>query len=81
MRAAAVGGGERYRPGEVVVRYGGASASRAGAVPRSQVVKLRRGESVAAAVRRLQRRPGVLSATPNYVARISGWVPPDPGRG
>ena len=25
------------------------------------------------------RGPGVLSATPNYVAHISGWVPPDPG--
>jgi serine protease len=78
---AAAAAGERYRAGEVVVRYGGASASRAGAEPRSAVVKLRRGESVAAAVRRLERKPGVLSATPNYVARISGWVPPDPGRG
>ena len=28
-----------------------------------------------------RRRPGVLSATANYVAHLSGWVPGDPGHG
>ena len=62
---------ERYRPGEVVVRYDDG---------RSEVVKTRRGESVPAAAARLRAKPGVLSATANYVAKVSGWIPPDPGR-
>jgi serine protease len=71
----------RYRAGEVVVRYGPASGAHAARVasPRTRVIRLRAGQSVAAAVRALRARPGVLSATPNYVAHISGWVPPDPG--
>jgi serine protease len=71
---------ERYRSREVVVRYGGAHAARAGAVPRTRVVKVPRGQSVASYARKLRARPGVLSATANYVAHISGWVPPDPGK-
>jgi serine protease len=68
----------RYRPGEVVVRYGstGAHASRAGEVPRTKVLKVR---DVAAAERRLRNQRGVLSATRNYVARVSSWIPSDPG--
>jgi len=79
--ATAHASGPAYKPGEVVVRYAGAHASgaRGAAEPVTRVVRVRRGESVAAAARRLGARPGVLSATPSYVARASGWVPPDPG--
>src|SRR5256885_2250724 len=61
-----------YRPGEVVVRYARAA---------TQVVKLPRGESVTAAAARLRARPGVLSATPSYIAHASAFVPDDPGDG
>jgi serine protease len=67
-----------YKAGEVIVRYGDARAASAGAVPRTEVLKV---ANVAKAVRRLEGRRGVLSATPNYVARVSGWVPSDPGSG
>ncbi len=70
----------RYRPGQVVVRYApGAQAARIGAVPRTRVVNVPAGRSVADFERALRRRPGVLSATANYVAKVSGWIPPDPG--
>jgi serine protease len=62
-----------------VVRYGGAHAARAGAMPRTRVVQVAPGRSVAAAARAWRGRPGVLSATPNYVAHVSGWQPDDPG--
>ena len=70
-----------YKADEVVVRYAetSAHASSAGAVPRTRVVKVAPGHSVAATARRLRVQPGVLSATANYVAHVSGWVPPDPG--
>jgi serine protease len=69
-----------HTPDEVVVRYAGAHAASAGAVPRTRVVKVAAGESVADTARRLRAKPGVLSATANYVAHASGWFPPDPGR-
>src|SRR4051794_38383507 len=68
-----------YRPGEVVVRYGGAHASRADPVPRTRVVRVAPGRSVTAAAAGVRKQRGVLSATPNYIAHLSGWVPPDPG--
>jgi serine protease len=76
--AAQAAAAPRYRPGEVVVRYraSGAHASRAGAVPRAEVLKVR---DVAATERRLRKRRDVLSVTRNYVARVSSWIPPDPG--
>ena len=79
--AAALAKGPAYKPGEVVVRYARAQAARSGAAdqPVTRVVKTRAGESVKAAARRLHRQPGVLSATPSYIAHASGWVPPDPG--
>jgi serine protease len=43
-----------------------------------RVVRVR---DVARAARALSKRAGVRSATPNYLARTSGWIPPDPGRG
>ena len=58
----------RYRGGQVVVR------DRSG----SRVVRVR---DVSRAVRTLSKRTGVLSVTPNYIARSTGWIPPDPGRG
>jgi serine protease len=84
--------GMDYRPGEVVVRYeagagrsvraaaqrvGGAGEPRTFA-PRTRVLKVRGGRSVAATVRELRRRPGVASATPNWIARAS-YIPDDPG--
>jgi serine protease len=62
-----------YVPGEVIVRSGPA------ADPVARVVKIKNGSTVPEAIARLRRRPGVLSATPNYIARAS-WIPNDPGR-
>lgn len=62
-----------YVPGEVIVRSGPA------ADPVSRVMKIKDGSTVPEAIARLRRRPGVLSATPNYIARAS-WIPNDPGR-
>jgi serine protease len=59
-----------YVPGEVVVRYAAEPAPRVVAVPAGSTV----GETAA----RLRRRSGVLSATPNYIARAS-FIPNDPG--
>jgi serine protease len=92
--APAVAQAADYRPGEVVVRYapglgrdGRAAVQRATAtsiarkvvVPRTRVLKIRDGSTVAEKIAELRRRPGVLSATPNPVARISGFIPNDPG--
>jgi serine protease len=57
-----------YRAGEVVVRDAAGT----------RVVKIRDGRSVGEAARALRERPGVLSATANYIAKAS-WVPVDPG--
>jgi serine protease len=62
-----------YVPGEVIVRSGPASD------PVARVVKVKDGSTVREAIARLRRRAGVLSATPNYIARAS-WIPNDPGR-
>src|SRR5215216_7281199 len=63
----------RYVPGEVVVRYAPASS------PTTRVVRVSEGSTVAETAARLRRRPGVLSATPNFIARAS-FLPNDPGR-
>jgi len=73
-----------YVPDEVIVRYASGTelAAAAGATavaPRTRVVNVRAGSTVAATIARLRRRPGVLRATPNYIARAS-FVPDDPGR-
>src|SRR5919109_3433178 len=62
-----------YAPDEVVVRYGPASS------PTARVVRVSEGSTVAETAARLRRRPGVLSATPNYIAHAS-FIPDDPGR-
>jgi serine protease len=93
--AAAGPAGAPYRAGEVVVRFAGtagpaaqAAAARAAGVgsptafaPHSRVLRVRGGRSVAAAVRALRAQPAVVSATPNYLAHPSAFVPVDPGRG
>ncbi len=63
-------------PGEVIVRYGGAHAA-SPAPSRARgccTSRTSRGPSARCASGR-----DVLSATPNYIAHTSGWVPPDPG--
>jgi serine protease len=83
-----------YRPGEVVVRYKrSADRSARAAVqrqtdvgdpkvfaPRTRVLKIRDGESVASKLRELRARPEVATAAPNTLARASGYIPQDPGR-
>jgi serine protease len=76
----------RYRADEVVVRYTPGAGTKAQAASagadavRTRVAHIKPGESVAAAARRLARSPDVVSATPNYVAHIAGYIPPDPGK-
>jgi serine protease len=60
-----------YVRDEVVVRHSAGAPAR--------VVEVPPGSSVAETAARLRRRPGVLSATPNYIARAS-FIPDDPGR-
>jgi serine protease len=85
--------GTVYVPNEVIVRYERSAtravraaaqrATGAGAphvfAPRTRVLKIRDGESVATTIAQLRRRAGVLSATPNFIARAS-FVPNDPGQ-
>ncbi len=66
-------GAADYVPGEVVVRSGPLSA------PSTRVVEVQEGSTLGETVARLRRRPSVLSATPNYIARAA-FVPDDPGR-
>jgi serine protease len=47
--------------------------------PRTRVMEIRDGQSVAATLRELRARPEVATAAPNPVARVSAFVPPDPG--
>ena len=42
-------------------------------------MKVAPGQDVAAAAQQWRTRPGVLSATANYVAHLSAWEPGDPG--
>jgi serine protease len=73
-----------YRPRAVMtpaeVRLGARHAPAASA-PDSRVLRLPRGESVAAAVAQLRRQPGVAYAEPNYIAHADGeFYPDDQGR-
>lgn len=63
--------GDSYVPGEVLVQYEDGQAPQKVSVPE--------GTDVEALAEALDDRPAVASATPNYVARISGWLPNDPG--
>jgi serine protease len=92
---AAAASKDRYRPGQVVVKFvegtskkARASAARAGRVHRpstlashTRVLRTRPGQTVAEAVRALRARKDVEYAVPNYVARASAFVPNDTGRG
>jgi serine protease len=84
-----------YAPGQVLVGYAPGPvatvakdlANRMGmraaaaAAPRMEVLRLPRGVTVAHALAKLRREPGVAYAVPNYVAHAAGsWVPDDPGR-
>src|SRR5688500_7404624 len=85
VRATSAALGPSQVPGEVVVRYAAgatrqerAAAERAAGVgaadqfaPRSRLLKIRDGGSVAETVRELRAQPGVASAAPNQIARIS----------
>ncbi len=85
--------GSAYVPNEVIVRYKSsatravrAAAQRAtGAgspkvfAPYTRVLKIRDGQSVEQTIAELERRPGVLSATPNLIAHAS-FVPNDQGQ-
>ncbi len=72
-------------PGEVVVRFAPtadvptAAHAAAAVSPRTRVVRTRSGQTVAERAAELRRRPGVLSATPNLIARAA-YIPNDPGR-
>src|SRR5689334_22950779 len=82
----------RYLAGEVIVRFGPgagpatrAAAERAAGARAATILTanslLLRVRSVPAAVGILRAQPGVLGATPNFVASsASGWIPQDPGR-
>jgi serine protease len=70
LTAPAAGAAE-FVPDEVVVRYAPDAAP--------QVVKVPGGSTVGETAARLRRRDGVISATPNYIARAS-FIPDDPGR-
>jgi serine protease len=61
-----------FVPGEVIVRTGTPDSPRVKVVRTMQPVLQKAAE--------LAERPGVLSATPNWIARVSAFVPNDPGR-
>src|SRR5215208_2316458 len=63
-------GAADYVPDEVVVRYADA--------PEAAVVQVEPGSTVHETAARLRERDGVLSATPNFIARAS-YIPNDPG--
>jgi serine protease len=59
----------------------GARASGPQPAPHSTLLRLPKQESVAAAIAKLRREPGVAYAEPNYIAHATGdWYPNDPGR-
>ncbi len=62
-----------YVPGEVVVKLEGRAEP--------TVVRLPEGKPVREAARELERRRRVEYAVPNHVARVTGFIPDDPGRG
>jgi serine protease len=61
-----------------VLRAAGVGHARAFA-PHTRLVQIRDGKSVAATIRELRARPEVATAAPNKIARISGYIPRDPG--
>jgi serine protease len=78
-----------YVPGQVIVGYRSAVVATADAMrigvrhasaapaPNSRVLHLPPGESVATAIARLRRQPGVAYAEPNFIAHTTGSVAAD----
>ena len=60
-----------YVAGQVLVQYEDGQVPRVLDVPQSADLE-RLSE-------RIEDSPGIQSATPNYIARVSGWLPDDPG--
>jgi serine protease len=93
LLAPAAAHGEDFIPGEVIVRYAKDADRPARAkvqretgtgrpevfAPRTRVLQIKDGQTVQDTVAELRRRPEVAAAAPNVVARISAYVPPDPG--
>lgn len=89
----AAAGADDYVPGEVVVRYERTADREARAevqretgvggpevfAPRTRVMKVRDGETVAETLAELRARPEVATAAPNPIARVSRFLPSDPG--
>jgi serine protease len=86
-------GAQAYVPGQVVVQYeagaspaalreatGTAPAPEPRPGPRTEVLRVTDGGSVAETIRELRSEPGVAYAVPNVLARASGFIPNDPGR-
>ncbi len=69
--APAITAADQYVPGEVLVQYENGQAPRLVEVPESTDVE--------ALADTLTDSPTIESATPNYIARISGWLPNDSG--
>ncbi|HTU14277.1 MAG TPA: S8 family serine peptidase [Solirubrobacterales bacterium] len=63
--------GDAYVPGELIVGYRGEELP--------ETVEISPQADPEAAAERLEDHPGVRYATPNYVARISSWIPDDIG--
>ena len=60
-----------YVPGELIVKREGAATA--------TTVAVRAGQSVKDAAAKLDDRPGVAYARPNYIARAAAYTPNDPG--
>lgn len=82
--------GDRYRAGEIVVKFKpgiqakSASAAMGASVRRSvphidaHCLKLKPGQSVEDAVAKFRKNPNVLWASPNYIVRLASTMPNDP---
>jgi serine protease len=71
----------RYKPGvdrTAVERAVGVGRPQAFA-PHTRLLHIRDGETVAETVRELRARPDVATAAPNAIARLSSFIPNDPG--
>jgi serine protease len=63
--------GQDYIPGQLLVQYSG------DAMP--EVVPVPPGANEEKLAEALEERPGIVSASPNYIARVSRWIPNDSG--
>jgi serine protease len=79
LAAAPSASAAEYVPGEVLVAHEASASTATGGG--AEVVPIKRGETVRAAVKRLRNERGIRYAVPNYVAHASGFVPNDPGVG